>query len=346
VGAMFKTIIKTADPSRPVVAAMNSDWGIGLSFVLDAQGINYNYQEYPIYHSAHPYQPMFGSETASCTGARSIYVTNNTACHLAIYNADGCARQWVTADQTTPYIVGGFAWTGFDYKGEPTPYSWPDINSNFGTIDIAGFPKDTYYYYQSWYTTETVLHLFPHWNWEKGDYVNVWVYTNAPSVELFVNGESQGVQPVAYLGRAGWNVSYAPGSIEAKAYDSKNTLIATQATTTTGSPASIGLSLDSSSTIRADGQDVALVAVSILDAKGLLVPTASNYVNFEVTNGIVLGVGNGDPSCLEPDKANGRSAFGGLARVIVQSLVNQPGPITLVATSDSLAPAKITITAV
>lgn len=180
----------------------------------------------------------------------------------------------------------------------------------------------------------------------QGDNVNVWVYTNAPLVELFVNGASQGVQNVSYLARAGWTVSYVPGSIEARAYNSSKAVIATQTITTTGDPTAIGLSLDTSATIHADGQDVVLVAVSILDAKGLLVPTASNYVNFEVTNGVVLGVGNGDPSCLEPDKASGRSAFGGLARVIVQSLVNQPGPITLVATADGLTPAKITITAV
>jgi beta-galactosidase len=346
VGAAFKSIIKAADPFRPVVAAMNGDWGIGLSYVLDAQGINYNYQEYPIYHAVHPYQPMFGSETASCTGARSIYVTNNTAALLSIYNADGCAHEWVTASETTPFIAGGFAWTGFDYKGEPTPYSWPEINSNFGIIDIAGFPKDTFFYYQSWWTEDIVLHLLPHWNWMQGDNVAVWAYTNAPSVELFVNGNSQGVQAVTSLGRAGWTVLFAPGSIEAKAYNSAKAVIATQTIATTGAPASIALSIDSASTIMANGQDVALVAVAIVDAKGMLVPTASNYVNFEVTNGVVLGVGNGDPASHEPDKASGRSAFGGLVRVIVQSLVNKPGTITLVATATGLAPAKITVTAV
>jgi len=279
-------------------------------------------------------------------GARSVYVTNDTATHLAIYNADGCAQQWVNAVQNAPYIAGGFSWTGFDYKGEPTPYSWPDINSNFGTIDIAGFPKDTFYYYQSWYTNQTVLHVFPHWNWQQGDNVTVLVYTNAPSVELFVNGKSQGAQSVKRLGRAGWLVQYQPGSILVKAYGNNNSTITQKTVTTTGAPSAIALSVDTATTIRADGQDVALIAVSIVDHNGALVPTASNSINFEIANGVILGVGNGDPSCHEPDKASGRSAFGGLARVVIQTLVKGTGDITLVASSPGLTPAKITVTAV
>jgi len=266
---------------------------------------------------------------------------------VSIYNADGCAQEWVNAVQSAPYIAGGFAWTGFDYKGEPTPYSWPDVNSNFGIIDLAGFPKDTFWYYQSWYTNQTVLHLFPHWNWQVGDNVSVWAYSNAYSVDLSVDGNSQGVQTVPHLGRVGWTVPWTgPGVLVATAYNVNKTVIAVQNITTTGAPYSIALSLDSPSSIAADGQDVALIAVSILDKNGWVVPTASNYVNFTVSStGTILGVGNGDPSCLEPDKASGRSAFGGLARVIVQSLQGVAGPITLTAESEGLVPAKITVTA-
>eukprot|EP01123_Difflugia_compressa_P002326 TRINITY_DN13023_c0_g1_i1.p1 TRINITY_DN13023_c0_g1~~TRINITY_DN13023_c0_g1_i1.p1 ORF type:complete len:604 (-),score=124.96 TRINITY_DN13023_c0_g1_i1:7-1716(-) len=164
----FKSIIEQYDTTRPVSAAWNAGlndllygWG---PKVLDLQGVNYNYGELDPYHKAYPAKPMIGSETASCTGARGIYTTNDTIAHESIFNAHGCAREWWTADATRNFMAGGFAWTGFDYKGEPTPYGWPCINSNFGVIDIAGFPKDTFWYYQSWWINKLVLHVFPHWN--------------------------------------------------------------------------------------------------------------------------------------------------------------------------------------
>eukprot|EP01012_Entosiphon_sulcatum_P044925 TRINITY_DN597_c0_g2_i1.p1 TRINITY_DN597_c0_g2~~TRINITY_DN597_c0_g2_i1.p1 ORF type:complete len:1020 (+),score=207.47 TRINITY_DN597_c0_g2_i1:110-3169(+) len=165
-------IIRTYDPFRKISAAWNAgtndlDYGWGPK-VLDVQGINYNYGEIDQYHKMYPEKPMISSETASCTCARGIYYTNDTAAHKSVYSADGCAVDWWTADATRDFMQGGFAWTGFDYKGETTPYKWPCVNSNFGILDMAGFPKDTYYYYLSWWRPEQpTLHLVPsHWNSE------------------------------------------------------------------------------------------------------------------------------------------------------------------------------------
>jgi len=349
-GGVYKSAMLEIDNTRPFVAAMDWGWGIGLSHVLDAQGINYNYAEYPEYHKSHPTQPIFGSETASCTGARGVYFGNDTLGHRTIYAADQCNQIWMTAMMTNDYVAGGFVWTGFDYKGEPSPYSWPDINSNFGVIDIAGFPKDTFYYYQSWWTTNNsnnVLHLFPHWNWagRENQNISVWVYSNAYAVELVVNGASLGAQKVPYLGHVEWQVAYKPGYIQAIAYNNKSQEIQRKLISTSGAAASIQLTVETAVPIKSDGADVALVAVDILDNKGLFVGDASVLVHFAIQGeGKIIGVGNGDPSSHEPDKGMSRTTFGGKARVIVQSTKKSgSNGFILTATAAGLNPGKIAI---
>jgi len=176
---------------------------------------------------------------------------------------------------------------------------------------------------------------------------SVWVYTNAASAELFVNGASQGKKTVPALGHVEWNPSYAAGSIKVEGYDSSGKVIATETVQSTGSPASIALEVEvGGNGIEADAQDAALIKVSILDSNGRLVPTAGNMVTFSVSGeGSILGVGNGDPSCHEPDKATYRSAFNGLARVLVQSTMT-PGKINLMATSPGLTSGSVTVTTV
>lgn len=338
VGANFKSIALALDTSRPFSAAMNAGWGIGVSTVLDVQGINYNFDQYSTFHSSHLTLPMYGSETASCTGARGVYVTNNTAAHDSIYDADYCARVWTTAVGNASWISGGFAWTGFDYKGEPLPYSWPAINSNFGILDIAGFEKDTFYYYQGVWTTQTVLHLLPqNWNiWNLNQTLEIFCYSNAPFVEVFLNGLSQGLRAIPLYGRGLWWVNYAPGTLKAVAYNTNMTVIAQQSVTTTGAPASLKLTADTPSTISANGQDVALLRVTVYDSNGLMAPTANNLITFTVSGpGIVLGVGNGDPTDHSPDKSSTRNTFNGLARVIVQS-TTKAGTIVVTATSTNI----------
>jgi len=344
VGTKFKSAIQALDKTRPVVGALLSNFDVGIANILDVTGVNYNYGIYDWYHANHTTRPMFGSETASCTGARGIYFTDDAVGHLDIYNADPCMQQWTGAVTARPFIAGGFVWTGFDYKGEPSPYNWPEINSNFGIIDIAGFPKDVFWFYQSWWTSEEVLHVFPHWNWKgkEGQAIKVWAYTNAASVELFLNTKSLGKQPVAFLGHATWSVAYAAGSLVAVSYDKNGNTLKKTTVMTTGAAASIVLSVDTEMPIQADGVDVALISATIVDSQGNLVPDADHHVTFTVSgNGSIIGVGNGDPSCHEPDKATSRTTFIGLARAVAQSSTSSGTGFTVTATAPGLAEGKI-----
>jgi len=246
--------------------------------------------------------------------------------------------------------AGGFAWTGFDYRGEPTPYGWPSINSQFGIVDMCGFPKDYLYYYKAWWRNEPMLHLFPHWNWvgREGDEIAVWVYSNLEEVELFVNGKSLGSQKVPDLGHVEWKAKYEPGVIEARA-SKGGKIVLTEKRETTGPVASIRLTADRLE-IDANGEDVSVVKVEALDKEGRLVPIAKNKIAFTISGpGKLIGVGNGDPNCVESDKAPRRSLFNGLAQVIVQGM-RHAGEIHLQAQKDGwegqdLTSATITIKA-
>jgi beta-galactosidase len=187
-------------------------------------------------------------------------------------------------------------------------------------VDTCGFPKDSFFYYKAWWTKEPVLHLFPHWNWEGrvGDEIPVWVYSNLDEVELFVNGKSAGRQKVPRLGHVEWKVRYEPGAIEAQGWKGGKLLL-TEKRETTGAIAALRLAADRT-TIDADGEDVVVITVDALDSAGRAIPTASNLVNFKVSGeGVLIGVGNGDPNCHESDKEPKRTLFNGLAQVIVQS---------------------------
>jgi beta-galactosidase len=259
------------------------------------------------------------------------------------------AEEWWKFYGTREWEAGGFAWTGFDYRGEPTPYGWPSVNSQFGIVDMCGFPKDTFFYYKAWWGKEPSLHLFPHWNWagREGDLIPVWVYTNADEVELFANGKSQGRQKVPYLGHVEWKVRYEPGAIEARGWKGGK-LVLSEKRETTGETAAIRLTADRME-VNADGEDVAVLKVEGLDKEGRLVPTAMNLLSFRITGeGRLLGVGNGDPNCHESDKEPKRSLFNGLAQVIVQA-TKKPGEIHIEALKEGwdgpeLMPAKLTIT--
>jgi beta-galactosidase len=206
---------------------------------------------------------------------------------------------------------------------------------------MCGFPKDNFYYYQAWWSGQPVLHLFPHWNWSEGQEVAVWCHSNLDRVELFLNGGSLGAQDVPRNTHLEWKVKYAPGVLEAVGYkDGQRTLVARRETA--GAPAAIVLRPDRPE-LSADGEDLAMVEVSVVDAQGRLAPTASNQIVFEATGpGRILGVGNGDPSSHEPDRASRRSAFNGLCMAIVQAL-KEPGEIRLSAQSPGLQPATVTI---
>jgi beta-galactosidase len=343
------------DPTRPATAAINSYFFKQLSTQLDVEGFNYNLTapDGPdVYHPAHPRQPIFGSETASAVSTRGIYATDKLRNWVSAYDVNhppwaALAEEWWKFYAAREWLAGGFAWTGFDYRGEPTPYGWPSISSQFGIVDTCGFPKDTYYYYKSWWGEQPVLHLFPHWNWSgrEGEPISVWVHSNLDEVELFLNGESQGSKPVPRLSHLEWTVKYVPGVIEARG-SRGGKVVLTERRETTGAPESIKLSADRDA-IDADGEDVVVLRVEALDAQGRAVPTADNQITFHVSrDSTFLGVGNGDPNCQESDKVPKRSLFNGLAQLIVQS-TKSPGSITIDAFTESgvpkLTPARLTI---
>jgi len=324
------------DTTRPISSAMNGGQGYGLSLVEDLQGFNYNPGSYDAFHQSFPLQPAYGSETASATTDRGIYTNDTVGGYVTAYNTTA-EDSWQPV-AVRPYIAGGFVWTGFDYKGEPTPYGWPCVNSHFGIMDMCGLPKDSYYYYQAWWGNKPSVYIFPHWNWPTaGQPINVWCFANTESVELFLNGASQGVKTVPAYGHVAWTVSYAAGTLLVKGYNG-GTPVATNQVATTGTPASLRLTTDRTA-LTADGEDVTVVYASALDSLGRVVPTASNLVTFAVTGaGYVAGVGNGDPSSHEPDRASQRHAFMGWCMALVGA-TNTDGAVTLTATSPGLTSA-------
>jgi beta-galactosidase len=357
IGATMVRRCHELDPTRIVSAAVNGDNEKGLSDALDIIGFNYGLNRPDPYHKEHPTRPIYGSETASTISQRGCYQTDALRNTLSAYDVNQpgwgeTAEEWWTFYATREWEAGGFAWTGFDYRGEPTPYGWPSINSSFGIVDMCGFPKDNFFYYKSWWTKEPVLHLFPHWTWEgrEGEEISVWVHSNLDEVELLLNGKSQGRQKVARLGHVEWKVRYEPGAIEAQGWkDGK--LVLTEKRETTGPIASLRLTADRTTLDRggidADGEDVVVITVDALDSAGRAVSTAQNPINFKVSGeGALIGVGNGDPNSHESDKEPRRSLFNGLAQAIVQS-TKTAGTITVEASAmvrgSTVAPAKIEI---
>jgi len=309
VGAHMQELLKQLDSTRPVTAAENiGDVYTGLMGVLDVRGWNYHLgQDIDNYHKEHPQQPEVGTEQGSTVSTRGIYQNDPARGYVSAYDENAppwahTAERWWSFFAVRPWLSGGFVWTGFDYRGEPTPYSWPCINSHFGILDTCGFPKDNFWYYQAQWTDQPVLHLLPHWNWPglEGKNVDVWCYANCQQVELFLNGRSLGRQTMTNYSHLHWSVKYEPGVLSAKGYTDGKVVSETKVETT-GSPASVQVAPDRP-TINANGEDVSVITVSVNDAQGRVVPVANNLVHFDLSGpGKILGVGNGDPSCHEPD---------------------------------------------
>jgi len=342
--AMKATVLKY-DTSRPVTSAMNSGWfGHGFTDVEDLMGVNYHIEVYDRFHREHPNLPMFASETASTTTTRGEYADDRSKALVTSYHMTD--ESWRSVAER-PFMAGSFVWTGFDYKGEPTPCNWPSINSHFGIMDICGFPKDNYFYYLSWWKSQPVVHLMPHWNWpgQEGKEIKVIAFSNCRSVEIFLNGQSLGAREMPRYGHVEWNVKYTPGTLLAKGLDASGKVQATDTVQTTGAPASLRLRTDRTM-LNADGEDLSPVEVDVLDSEGRIVPTADNLVTFAVTEpGHIAGVGNGNAGDHDPDKASYRHAFNGKCLVIVGA-GDQPGSIRLAATSPGLKSATLQLRAV
>jgi len=351
---ILETMVQTThkiDPTRPVTAAMNHGRNEGgYSDVLDVVGYNYGDKElaYVKDHEKYPQRIEFCTETTSFISTRGEYQNDwgkGYVSNLALWQPEWGplpGEDWADIVRY-PYLGGLFVWTGFDYRGEPTPYQWPCVTSHFGFMDICGFPKDGYYAYKAAWTNEPVVHIFPHWNWpgKEGDSIKVHCYTNCEEVELFLNDTSIGKQKAIPYTKLIWPLIYKPGKLEARGYKAGK-LITKDVVETTTAPAKIALSSDCN-TLKADGCDVAVIRVAIKDDKGRVVPTAGNLVKFSIEGpGKIIGTGNGNPSSHEPDKATQRMAFNGYCLVLVQSN-KQAGEIKLTVSSDSLKGSDISI---
>ncbi len=363
-------MVRNLDATRPITAGCNEPDPANHLFksgALDIIGYNYHDSWFKDVPTNFPGKPFIITESISALMTRGYYVMPSDSIvvcpdrwDVPYYNPsfscsayDNCRTPWGSEHETTlkevkqnKFISGQFVWTGFDYIGEPTPYGWPARSSYFGIVDLAGIPKDVYYLYQSeWRPDKTVLHLFPHWNWQPGQDVDLWAYyNNADEVELFVNGVSQGVRAKDDDNlHVVWRVKYQPGSI--CAVSRKNgVVVAEQQINTAGEPAAIRLTADRTA-ISADGYDLAYVTVEVVDRDGNLCPWADNNVKFTVSGaGLNAGVDNGSQTSMERFKADNRNAFYGKAMLIVQSDGNV-GDITVTASSDGLATASTIITA-
>ncbi len=347
------------DRTRPITCAMSGNWSNarihgwdanadfhrlhGFETVENLQGCNYDPFNYDRFHKAYPHVKMFGSEIGSNTSDRGIYKTDIPAGLVSAYHGNP-ENSWQPVAMR-PFIAGGFVWTGFDYRGEPTPCGWPSINSHFGLLDMCGFPKDVAMYYKAWWGEKPLVHIFPHWNWpgHEGKTIRVWCYSNCDEIELRINGTSYGRKAMPRYKHVQWDVSYHPGHIEAYGYNN-GTLTAIHRIETTGRPAALLLVPDRY-ILRADGQDVVPITISVVDSAGRLVPTANNKIHMSVSGaGINAGVGNGDPACLEPNKADYRSAFNGLCMVLVRAQ-HTGGLIRVRATADGIKAAAVQLLA-
>jgi beta-galactosidase len=332
------------DTTRPITQALNSQALLGP--LLDIVGYNYAWGgTYDNDHANNPKWVIMGSETSSAVRTRGVYhlpTTTNilTSADMQCSNYDNSVVSWGQSaedawdfDRTRAYVVGQFIWTGFDYIGEPTPYGWPAKSSYFGIVDMCGFPKDIYYFYQSQWTSKPMVHLLPHWNWEAGTTIPVWAYSNCDSIKLMVNGttvstkKNSTVEPY----HIEWKIPFVAGRINAYGYKN-GVVVATDSIVTAGDASKIALKADRD-TIQADAYDLAFIETDIRDANGTLIPDGANQVNYTVSGpGKIVGVDNGNPLSLESFKASTRQAFSGKCLAIVQSTGTE-GMITVTATT-------------
>lgn len=337
-------IVKKLDPTRPVTTGNNETMPsnhIFRSGAMDIIGFNYHEDNWANFHDKFPNQKLIITESTSALMSRGYYEMPSDSIniwperwdkpfdrpvhHCSSY--DNCHVPWGTTHEDTwrlvkqyDHISGVYLWTGFDYLGEPTPFWWPSRSSYFGVIDLAGFPKDIYYMYQSEWTTKPVLHIFPHWNWTEGQLVDVWAYyNNADEVELFLNEKSLGRKSKPKdVFHVSWRVLYEKGTLKAISYKNGQEVL-TKEVVTAGNSVSIRLTADRQ-TVAADGKDLSFVSVEVLDANGITVPIADHLIQFKIEGeGSIAGTDNGDPTDPNSLKKPERKLFNGKAIVVIRS---------------------------
>jgi beta-galactosidase len=360
IAASLISAVKAKDSTRAIGQAFaEASPGAAVAPMEDVVGLNYAPYTYDSLHLSNPSWKFFASESSSAVRSRGVYktpVTTNilTSSDNQCSSYDNSVVSWGTSAEgswssvnTRAFIAGEFIWTGWDYIGEPTPYGWPSKSSYFGAIDTAGFPKDIFYFYQSKWGAAgpTMVHIVPmDWtSWTAGQAVTVFVYSNADSVELFLNGSSLGSKTTsATTGHLQWSVTFATGTLQAKATKG-GSVIATDTVKTAGTGSKLALTPDRPS-ITADGRDLSYVEVDIEDAQGVVVPKAGSTINVEVSGpGTLVGLDAGDSTNHDPYKGTSHAAFNGKMMAIVQS-TGTPGTVTVNATSGSLTAGSATIT--
>ncbi|MEE1092548.1 MAG: DUF4982 domain-containing protein, partial [Prevotella sp.] len=361
-------IIKRYDTTRPITAGCNEPSPKNHLFksgAIDIIGYNYHNSDIKNVPENFPGKPFILAESVSSLMTRGHYVMPSDSVIVApsrwdkpytdpsymCSSYDNCHAPWANRHEDTwdivkhnDFVGGQFMWTGWDYLGEPTPYAYPARSSYFGIIDLAGFPKDIYYMYQSEWTEKDVLHIFPHWNWIEGQTVDLWCYyNNADEVELFVNGRSEGIRRKAdsHQFHVMWQVEFQPGEIKVVARkDGKD--VRSKTVRTAGAPYAIRLTPDRA-TIDSDGKSLCFVTVEVTDKDGNLCPLATNQIFFDIDGeAVIAGVDNGCQTSLERFKANNRKAFFGKCIVVLQS-TKKAGNITLTAKSAGLEKAVLSI---
>ena len=355
----MNAVVKRLDITRPTTGAQNKGQLAAdgkanpknAAWAMDVVGINYQAGDYDKILAAYPDKPVVSTEDTSQVMTRGEFFTDYSKFIVASYDDvypgwDKCssARNSWEAIAARPRIAGGFSWTGFDYRGEPTPFGWPSAGSFFGAMDLCGFPKTGFHIRQAqWAKNKPVLALVPHWNWpgREGQPIQVMALCNADRVALSLNGKLIGENKVDPFQMAAWHVPYAPGRLEAVA-KSGGREVARYVMETTGKPVKLRLTPDRNA-LAADGCDAVPVTVEALDAQGRSVPTVNLVVAFGIGGpGQIIGVGNGDPNSHEAEKGDRRSLFNGLAQVIVQT-TKDAGEIKLTASADGLASGGTTL---
>ena len=383
----LQSICHREDPTRPVTMGMDQPQNVlynNIAAVFDVPGFNYRPHRYQEAYQRLPQRMVLGSETASTVSSRGVYkfpverksMAKYPDHQASSYDVEHCGWSNLPEDdfiqhEDLPYCMGEFVWTGFDYLGEPTPYysDWPSHSSLFGIIDLAGLPKDRYYLYRShWNKKVETLHILPHWNWKgrEGEVTPVFVYTNYPSAELFINGKSQGRRTKdmsVNVHNSGDSLSmatfkrqqryrlmwmdtvYEPGTVKVVAYDAEGNPVAEKEIRTAGNPYKIVLEADRDC-IKADGNDLSFVTVKVVDKEGNLCPHAADQISFKVKGaGSYRAGANGDPTSLESFQEPSMKVFNGMMTAIVSS-DETPGEIILEATAKGLKKAALVIKSV
>lgn len=318
----LKAVTRSLDDSRIITGAINGNMQ-GAGMEMDVTGINYAIDKISEMHAQNPAQPIIGSENNSAVTTRGCYKTDSDKHVLAGYDEETVpwgqtVRETWDFVRKNDYFAGIFIWTGFDYRGEPTPYKWPSVSSQFGIMDTCGFAKDSYYFNKACFTDKPMVHIMPHWNHRKGETVRVAAVTNCDSVELILNGRSLGKKASDCINTPEWMVPYEPGTIEAAGFVGGSEVCRDQCTTA-GAAAVIAAEC-SSLTIGDDGQDTAVVNLSLKDKKGVMLPQAANLLHFETTGDIfVRGVGNGDPNSHESDVKPRRKLYAGRCQALISA---------------------------